>query len=1121
MKLQRISDRKLGTRLVFWLMLLALIVTPVVATPTADDPDPDANDEALVEFHLPNRGAIDGLVGLGADLAEYVRENSDGSVTVNIFVTPDERAYLESLGYASGITIEDRSTWEAALAERQAVIDAENRAANVASEGISATPLSALNKFFGIESGPVFDLGGEVTIMRVDYFTNYAGRFLAVAARTSLGTNSGGPSLSMAWKQAGGSYGSSTTMSKYTDANQYMYHRVLVRIGALGTTTPVPAMVRVASSTGQFSEGNVNAWVDGGLPPLASGYLKGFFTHYMDPTEVYQRINSLATEFPNLAEIINLPNLTDGYQRRAMAVMSGTSNPLGTPSSTASAVYLESKAYGHLGGNSIQAAFVNPSSTPNRPLSVVAVGNRITVTLGTNSSSALNSTAAQVRDAINANPAASALVTAYTYGGNAGTGTVAARALVSLTDDLAAPASVQRGPFQMQAIRIGTQRDGSKIGVFIFCQQHAREWVTPLVCVETAERLLRNYAIDPTTKDFVDNLDIFIVPSSNPDGGHYSFYDFASQRKNMKRYCSLTTTSGMPTNRDGWGVDINRNSTIGTLFDGYDGASTSCTNELYTGPSEASEAEIKNEQWIVDTFSNIKFSMNVHTYGGYYMWSPGAYILSGRVTLPAPNIGIEAYFFSGANLVLNRIKEERGTVILPERTGPIADVLYSAAGNSADDHWYRKGIISYSFEAGADRFTSTSSGTSQSAVGFMPNYSTEGRFEALEFASGNYGLLETALLYAFDNVPPVTLIVPNGGASQSPMRATFAYGNEPAVIYYTVDGSTPTLSSQTWEAQGPRRPGQVFLFNETTTVKWIAKDIRGNVSGVSSARFAVETNAPTTSASLSPAAINGWYKNPTVTLSADDDYAGGGAGIDFTQYRVDGGSWTTYSAPFQVTGDGSHTLEYYSVDLAGNTESVRTLSFQIDATAPTLAPSVSPNPVVLNGSATASPNASDALSGVASASCAAVDTSSVGAKSVLCTATDNAGNQASASAAYNVTFNFSAFTAPVDNPPALNSANSGQAIPLKWRITDANGNPITNLAGVTVVAETLSCPVGTTPDAIEEYATGNSTLLNLGNGYYQYNWKTPKTYAQSCKTMKLNLSEGAGFERIALFQFTK
>ncbi len=817
-------------------VFVPLISTALQSGPTLQDDaaaelnpsayvEPEYEEVALVEFQLPNRAAIDQLLDLGADLAEYVRDNPDGTITINAFVTPSERALYESMGFPAGATIEDRSTWEAVRAEREAAIEAERAALSAAESEM----VGAAN----------FDPGGEITIMRVDYFTNYAGRFLAVAAHTALGTATGGPTLAVAWRTEDGGYGSATTMSRFTDAGQYMYHRVLLRVGAAGSTEPVPAMVRVASSTGAAAEAPVNEWVAGGLPPLADGYLMDFTTRYMDPTEVHQRINALANEFPDLAEIINLPYLTNGYQRKAMAVMDTNTNILGTPGSAARAVYLESKAWGHEGGNQIQAEFLNPGA-PNQPLTVAVNGNRITVWLATDATGALISTAAQVVAAINAHPEASALVTAYTYGGNAGTGVVVARSLVTLTDGLNAPPHVQRGPFQVQAIRIGKHRDGSKIGVFFFCQQHAREWVTPLVCLETAERLLRNYAIDPTTKRMVDNLDIFIMPSYNPDGGHYSMYDSNSQRKNMTRYCPVTATSGMPASRNSWGVDNNRNNGVGSIYDGYAGASLSCTSETYAGPAKYSEPENLNEKWIVDTFENIKFSMNIHTYGGYYMWSPGAYITSGRVTLPRPNIGVEAYFFAGANLVLNRIKEIRGTVVLPERTGPVADVLYSAAGNSADDHWYRKDIIAYSFEAGADRFVSTTTGVQQTAVGFQPNYATEGKFEVLEFASGNYGLLETALQYAFDNEPPVAELVPNGGESEDPIRATFRYVNEPAIIYYTLDGSEPTLSSTTWEAQGPRRPGQVFLFTQNTTVKWIAKDIKGNVSEVREAYFKVE-----------------------------------------------------------------------------------------------------------------------------------------------------------------------------------------------------------------------------------------------------------------------------------------
>ena len=67
------------------------------------------------------------------------------------------------------------------------------------------------------------------------------------------------------------------------------------------------------------------------------------------------------------------------------------------------------------------------------------------------------------------------------------------------------------------------------------------------------------------------------------------------------------------------GVDMNRNNTFATLIDGYIGASSSCVSDVFAGPFEASEPEIQNELWIADTFDNIKFSNNIHSFGGYLM----------------------------------------------------------------------------------------------------------------------------------------------------------------------------------------------------------------------------------------------------------------------------------------------------------------------------------------------------------------------------------------------------------------------------------------------------------------------------------------------------------------------
>ena len=226
-------------------------------------------------------------------------------------------------------------------------------------------------------------------------------------------------------------------------------------------------------------------------------------------------------------------------------------------------------------------------------------------------------------------------------------------------------------------------------------------------------------------------------------------HNFNQQRRNMTNHCvvggketddpfaanfwtartppdSTTPYTALdPAARNAWGVDLNRNNTFATIFDGYIGASHNCISDVYAGPAEASEPEIKNELWIADTFDNIKFSNNIHSFGGYFMWAPGAYLPDrGEGDAVHANIGVEKYFFEAGDRILNRIKEVRNTVILPERTGPIADVLYSAAGNSADEHWYNRNVIAYSFETGADLYFTTMQGAAAAgatAIRINPN----------------------------------------------------------------------------------------------------------------------------------------------------------------------------------------------------------------------------------------------------------------------------------------------------------------------------------------------------------------------------------------------------------------
>ncbi len=126
--------------------------------------------------------------------------------------------------------------------------------------------------------------------------------------------------------------------------------------------------------------------------------------------------------------------------------------------------------------------------------------------------------------------------------------------------------------------------------------------------------------------------------------------------------------------------------------------------------------------------------------------------------------------------------------------------------------------------------------------------------------------------------------------------------------------------------------GQGTPFGRTST-SW-------NLGGFNSANGAsgslqVDTIPPTTTASVSGTLGNsGWYTGPaTVTLSASDNP--GGSGVAATYYSVDGGSAQTYSSPFTISTNGTHTVSFYSVDNAGNQEAPQSIPIKIDQAAPT------------------------------------------------------------------------------------------------------------------------------------------------------------------------------------------
>ncbi|WP_121248739.1 M14 family zinc carboxypeptidase [Solirubrobacter pauli] len=834
----------------------ALVATAAIAflpaTALAED------GESVLEFKLPSKATAEQLIKLGYDLGDGLDQSQPGQVKATIVVTPEEKAQLEAMGYPAVATIQTPADVDALRAERQATIDAE-AAAKAALDGAAGakTRKAAV---------------GTVRAQHADYWEDAGGRWISIEGTTTEASVTNpcpvvnnraqcaytGPALVASWYGADGQQVGTGTLQAYLDTDvtpvaPYLYHTGKFRLGDASTIgTPMPTTVKIASATGDVATMAVSKWVGNGAPEYAQGFKQDFNTHYVDPQEGYARITALADEFPNIATVQALPNKTAGYQRKAQTIVgmstayTGQLTPLPAAADQAKAVVVTSKAWGHEGGNGIGIRLVNPGAA-DEPLVVGVSNNRmIRVNLATDSAGAITTTAKDVVDAINGNAQAAELVTASLYRTSTGTGVVTPGTATSLLSDwLKAPASYPRGPQTVKMLRIGKHQDGTKTGVFIYCQEHAREWGTPLVCLETAERLVRNYGTDPETTQLIDNLDIFIVPTINADGAAYSMYDNNTQRRNMVNYCASNPTGNNdPFARNSWGVDLNRNFTVGSFFDGFQGAGNVCTGDTFAGPSELSEPETRNEAYVQTTYPNIKFAMNVHSSGGYFMWPPGAYKPTTRETLPYPPYGTLNYFDQTAAAVLDRIYNYRHTAVLPSQTGPVVDVLYSAAGNSADEAYYSHGIVGYDFEIGASKVLPN--GQSQS-TGFQPCYGAvgtgggtgtcnanlvnEGHDEGMEFANGNYALLAEALAYENDTAAPKVDAVTGSD------RAVTFKSDEAASIYYTLDGSTPTTASTEWKPNRPREKPDPVVVPVGAALKWIAVDFKGNVSAVQTKAF--------------------------------------------------------------------------------------------------------------------------------------------------------------------------------------------------------------------------------------------------------------------------------------------
>lgn len=310
----------------------------------------------------------------------------------------------------------------------------------------------------------------------------------------------------------------------------------------------------------------------------------------------------------------------------------------------------------------------------------------------------------------------------------------------------------------------------------------------------------------------------------------------------------------------------------------------------------------------------------------------------------------------------------------------------------------------------------------------------------------------------------------------------------------------------------------------------------------------VQNNSSTSGGGMSGGGMGGGSTPPTVALN---DVKLNGIALVPASFvgAANGAKWN-------VTGEdlSQGFILQGSIALTGTQPSLDTNHIEIsvgysDQTGPSIdGIGVNPNPAIINGTTTLRATVSDASTGnnkitgaeyslnggawelmgaqdggfdsVSEDVIAELAATQLGSNEVCIRGTDAKNNVTTppTCSTFLVSYQVEGFVTPLNND-LINTAKAGQAVPAKWRLTDADGLPIEDAASFTgFYSYPTNCETQTPHDAVEEYAPGNSGLQYKGDGQWQYNWKTPKTYWGTCRAMYVEFNSGA-ISPIVQFQF--
>nr|WP_042183696.1 M14 family metallopeptidase [Kibdelosporangium sp. MJ126-NF4]CEL15749.1 Carboxypeptidase T [Kibdelosporangium sp. MJ126-NF4]CTQ93675.1 Carboxypeptidase T (EC 3.4.17.18) [Kibdelosporangium sp. MJ126-NF4] len=240
--------------------------------------------------------------------------------------------------------------------------------------------------------------------------------------------------------------------------------------------------------------------------------------------------------------------------------------------------------------------------------------------------------------------------------------------------------SYQNRDLWLLKISDNVANDEAEPEVLFTCQQHAREHLTPEMCLRIANRYTDGYGTDTAITNEVNGKEIWIVTSINPDGSEYDIAtgSYRSWRKNRQPNAGSANV----------GTDLNRN--WGYNWGCCGGSSGSTSSETYRGPSAFSAPETQRlrdfvASRVVGGVQQIKTHIDWHTYSELILW-PYGYTTAN--TAPGLDANQERTF--------RTLGQQMGQTnnYTPEQSSD----LYITDGSIGDWMWGVHKIWSYTFE---------------------------------------------------------------------------------------------------------------------------------------------------------------------------------------------------------------------------------------------------------------------------------------------------------------------------------------------------------------------------------------------------------------------------------------